>query len=216
MYDFVLNWNQRKILKNISFLKKYGMYLAGGTALALHLGHRTSQDLDFYTKKHFNSGIVYKDFQENFKREKISDPDFAQDTLKFRLNITDLSFFRYNYPLIRSLSDWESTELASVEDIVAMKIEAIIERGTKRDFVDIYYLMKKCGLKQLLNFTQKKYSEVFNEQICLIALMYFKDAEITQKDRKRLYLYENIEWRKIKEYIEKEVKQYQLEAIKKR
>jgi len=52
MEDFILNYNQKKILKNISFLKKYDFYLAGGTALALYFGHRTSQDLDFYKKKY--------------------------------------------------------------------------------------------------------------------------------------------------------------------
>ena len=215
MYDFVLNWNQRKILKNISFLKKYGMYLAGGTALALHLGHRTSQDLDFYTKKHFNSGIVYKDFQENFKREKISEPDFAQDTLKFRLNITDLSFFRYNYPLIRSLSDWESTELASVEDIVAMKIEAIITRGLKRDFIDLYFAIKKYGIKGILEFYKEKYPQAYNEYKCILALTYFEDAEKKEQGRKRIYIYSGITWPKIKKFITEEEKKYQLGLIKK-
>jgi len=199
----------------VGFLKKYGFYLAGGTALALQLGHRTSRDLDFYTPHHFRGLALTREFQKIFSKE-IQKPGLAEDTLWLKFGDTDISFFRYPYKLIRPSLSYLTVKLASPEDIAAMKIEAIIERGTKRDFVDIYYLMKKCGLKQLLNFTQKKYSEVFNEQICLIALMYFKDAEITQKDRKRLYLYENIEWRKIKEYIEKEVKQYQLEAIKKR
>ena len=53
MKDYILNWNQKRILKKVGFLKKYGFYLAGGTALALQLGHRTSRDLDFYTPHHF-------------------------------------------------------------------------------------------------------------------------------------------------------------------
>lgn len=215
MKDYILNWNQKRILKKVGFLKKYGFYLAGGTALALQLGHRTSRDLDFYTPHHFRGLALTREFQKIFSKE-IQKPGLAEDTLWLKFGDTDISFFRYPYKLIRPSLSYLTVKLASPEDIAAMKIEAIIERGTKRDFVDIYYLMKKYSLKQLLNFTQKKYPEVFNEQICLIALMYFKDAEIAQKDRKRLYLYENIEWRKIKEYIEKEVKQYQLEAIKKR
>ena len=62
MEDFVLNWNQKKILKKTSFLKEFGVYLAGGTALALYFGHRTSQDLDFYTPKHFNPNEIYRKF----------------------------------------------------------------------------------------------------------------------------------------------------------
>lgn len=215
MQDFVLNWNQRKILKNISFLKKYGIYLAGGTALALRFGHRTSQDLDFYTKKHFNSEIVYKEFQEKFKREKISEPDFAEGTLKFRLNITDLSFFRYNYLLIRPLNFWESVELASPEDIIAMKIEAIITRGLKRDFVDIYFALKKYGVKKILEFYKEKYPLAYNEYKCILALTYFEDAEKKEQGRKRIYIYSGVTWPAIKKYITEEVKKYQLDLIKK-
>ena len=96
---------------------------------------------------------------------------------------------------------------------IYFKIEAVIGRGTKRDFVDIYYLLKKYGLKQILKFTQKKYPEAFNELNCLQALMYFKDAENLQKDRKRIYLYDNLEWKNIKAGIEQEVKKYQKSII---
>ncbi len=214
MHDFVLNWNQRKILKNIRFLEKYGFYLAGGTALALHLGHRTSQDLDFYTKKHFKSKRVYQDFKKAFKKEKISEPDFAEDTLKFRLNITDLSFFRYPDPLIRPLSSWETVKLASPEDIAAMKIEALRTRGLKRDFVDIYFLIEKYGVKKILEFTQEKYPEAFNEYSCIVSLTYFEDAEKQEQGRKRIYIYSGITWPKIKKFITEEVKKYQLSLIK--
>lgn len=215
MEDFVLNWNQKKILKNISFLKNHEIYLAGGTALALHFGHRTSQDLDFYTPKHFNPRIVYRKFKEVFGREKLSEQTTAEDTLKFKLNITDLSFFRYPYPLIRPLILYQSAELASPEDIIAMKIEAIITRGLKRDFVDIYFAIKQYGVKGILNFFKEKYSEVFNEYNCITALTYFEDAEKSEQGRKRIYLYENIEWKNIKKYITEEVKKYQLNLIKK-
>jgi len=215
MKDYILNWNQKRILKRVEFLKRYGFYLAGGTALALQLGHRTSRDLDFYTPHHFKGLELTREFQKVFGKE-IRKPVLAEDTLWLKFRDTDLSFFRYPYKLIRPSFSYLTVKLASPEDIAAMKIEAIIGRGTKRDFVDIYYLIKKYSLKQLLNFTQKKYPKAFNEQNCLIALIYFKDAEAAPKDRKRLYLYENAKWRKIKEYIEKEVKQYQLEAIKKR
>lgn len=105
--------------------------------------------------------------------------------------------------------------LASAEDILAMEIEAIIERGTKRDFVDIWYGIKSFGIKQVLKFYQEKYPDVFNEWNCLNALMYFTDADAPQKDRKRLYLFENIEWKNIKTHISEEVKKYQLGLIKK-
>ena len=214
MRDFILNSNQKKILKNISFLKKYRIYLAGGTALALHFGHRTSYDLDFYTPKHFNSQTLYKNFQKIFSKEKISAADIAEDTLKFKLGITEISFFRYPYPLIKPLFVYETVNLASSEDIIAMKVEAIIGRGLKRDFVDIYYAIEKNGFKKILSFTKKKYPEAFNEYNCIKSLTYFEDAEKREQGRKRIYIYDNIEWKEIKQGIEKAVKKYQMEIIK--
>lgn len=215
MQDFILNWNQRKILKNIVFFKKYSVYLAGGTALALHFGHRTSQDLDFYTPEHFNAQVIYKQFKKVFGKEKLSDASIAKDTLKFKLNITDISLFRYPYSLIRPLISFESVRLASAEDIMAMKIEAIITRGYKRDFVDIYFAIKKYRIKGILNFFKEKYPEIFNEYNCLFALTYFEDAEQKEQGRKKIYIYSGVSWQAIKKYITEEVKKYQLSLIKK-
>lgn len=213
MNDFVLNWNEKKILKNVSLLTKYGIYLAGGTALALHFGHRTSRDLDFYTPEHFSPEKLYRDFKMAFKKEKISEIDIAEDTLKFKINITDLSFFRYPYSLICDLIPFYSVKLASPEDIMAMKIEAIVTRGLKRDFVDIYFGIKKYGVKGLLNFYKEKFPETFNEYKCLTALTYFEDAEKIEQGRKRIYLYSNVTWREIKKFISEEVKKLQLKRI---
>ncbi len=214
MKDFILNWNQKRILRKVDFLKKDGFHLAGGTALALYLGHRTSKDLDFYTEKQFNALKIIQNFKKILGK-KVKKPKRAEDTLWLDIKNTNLSFFKYPYKLIKPLTTYSAVKIASLEDIAAMKIEAIISRGTKRDFIDIYYLMKKFGLKKLLKFTQEKYREAFNEMNCLHALLYFKDAEVPQKDRKKMYLYENIDWKEIKEYIENEVKKYQISLIKK-
>ena len=178
----------------------------------MQLGHRTSKDLDFYTEKSFEGIELIKDFKENFPLE-VKEVGRAKDTVWLKIKNIDLSFFRYPYKLIRPLISYLTVDLSSPQDITAMKIEAIIGRGTKRDFVDIYYLMRKYSLKQILRFTQKKYSEAFNELNCLQALMYFKDAETLQKDRKRIYLYDNLEWKNIKAGIEQEVKKYQKSII---
>lgn len=214
MKDFVLNWNQKRILKNASFLKKYGFYLAGGTALALHFGHRTSVDLDFYTGKHFDGNKLIKEFQKIFK-EDFKEPKITKDTLWLKIRNTDLSFFRYPYPLIRPLVPYQAINLASPEDIIAMKIEAIITRGEKRDFVDIYFALQKYGVKGILNFFKEKYPQAFNEYNCILALTYFEDAEKSEQGRKRIYIYSGISWSKIKKYITEEVKKYQLGLIKK-
>lgn len=214
MEDFVLNWNQKKFLKNVPFLKKYGFYLAGGTALALHFSHRTSLDLDFYTEKHFDTLKLIGEFQRVFEKD-LKEPKRAQDTLWLKIKNTDLSFFRYPYPLIRPLASYETVKLASSDDIIAMKIEAVITRGKKRDFVDIYFAIKKYGLKRILEFFKEKYPQAFNEYVSLTALTYFEDAEKSEQGRKRVYIYSGITWQAIKKYIIEEVKKYQLSLIKK-
>ncbi|MBU3922861.1 nucleotidyl transferase AbiEii/AbiGii toxin family protein, partial [Patescibacteria group bacterium] len=141
MKDEILNQNQKKIIKKMEFLKN-NFYLAGGTALALQLGHRTSKDFDFYSKKDFDSKKLYLDFKKEFSKD-ISEPIYSENTLEFKIGITDISFFKYPYNLIGPFDNYKLLLLANIKDIAAMKVEAIIGRGTKRDFIDIYFLIKK-------------------------------------------------------------------------
>lgn len=212
MKDFVLNNNQKKIIKKLGFLKNF--YLAGGTALALQLGHRTSKDLDFYSEKEFDSKALYSKFKKNFSKD-VSKPVFSENTLQFKIGITDLSFFKYSYPLIKPFKGWNNLKLASLEDITAMKIETIVSRGAKRDFIDIYYLIKEFGLSKVLSFGQKKYSYLFNKHNALRALIYFDDAEKKQS-RARITIYDSkISWGLVKKYLVKEITGYQKEMMKK-
>ncbi|MBU2564556.1 nucleotidyl transferase AbiEii/AbiGii toxin family protein [Patescibacteria group bacterium] len=208
MKDEILNQNQKKIIKKMEFLKN-NFYLAGGTALALQLGHRTSKDFDFYSKKDFDSKKLYLDFKKEFSKD-ISEPIYSENTLEFKIGITDISFFKYPYNLIGPFDNYKLLLLANIKDIAAMKVEAIIGRGTKRDFIDIYFLIKKFSLKKILEFTKKKYPETFNEYLCLRSLLYFKDAETKQNRSKIRILNSNINWQSIKNYIIKEVKDYVL------
>lgn len=212
MKDFVLNYNQKKIARKVGFLSK-NFYLAGGTALALQIGHRTSVDFDFYSEKGFDYKKLHSKFRKIFGKE-VSKPIIAEDTLEFRIKSTNLSFFKYPYSLIRPMIKWQSLHLASLEDIAAMKIEAIIGRGTKRDFVDIYYLIKKFGIKKVLDFTEEKYKELFNQYIVLRSLIYFVDAEKKGRGRIRINFFDDrTDWKPIKKYLVEEVKNYQKSII---
>lgn len=212
MKDFILAQNQKSILKKIEFLSKYCFYLAGGTALALQLGHRTSKDFDFFTLKKFDSLILIREFRKIFGKE-VKNPRRDKDSLWLNIKNIDVSFLKYPYKLICPTTSYLTINLARPEDIAAMKLEVIVGRGTKRDFIDIYYLMEKYGLKQILEFTRQKYSPPFNEMNYLYALTYFNDAEAIQKDRKRIYLYKELQWKDVKKYIETEVKKYQKSII---
>jgi len=215
MHLEVLNRRQKKIISKLGFLKKYGFYLGGGTALALQLGHRTSQDLDFYTSKHFNSRIFLKDIEKNFK-EKSKEYSLAKDTLFIKILDVDISFFYYEYPLIKPLIKMNSLNLASPEDIGGMKILSIIQRATKRDYIDIYFLLKEFSLESLLNFAKQKYPQL-NLYMAVRALQYYKDINLEKEKRRgRIYIFSGTTWPSIKKFITEEIKKYQLGLIKRK
>ena len=210
LYLSILNKQQAVLLKKLKFLEKYSFYLAGGTALSLQIGHRTSLDFDFYTKESFDSLKLQRLFEKKFKEVVLLQK--AEETLIVKINEVAVSFFQYPYPLISPLFEYRGfPPLASKEDIAAMKIIAISDRGGRRDFIDIYFLLKEFSLEQIINFTKKKYPN-FNIYVGLRGLAYFGDAEKPQK--RKLYLFHNVSWNGIKKFLISEVKKYQKECLK--
>jgi len=201
MFLSVLDKGRINLLKKLEFLEKYGFYLAGGTALALQIRHRISLDFDFYTEKKFDSTKLREEFDKRFRG--VQEIYIAEDTLGLTVNDIGISFFKYQYPLIRLLQRVESLFIASKEDIAAMKIIAISQRGTRRDFMDIYFLIKEFGLKKIIEFTKEKYP-MFNIYVGLQGLVYFKDAD-ENLENERLKLLKDVKWKEVKTYILKEV-----------
>lgn len=192
----ILSEEQKKILKLLDFTEKLNFYLAGGTGLALYLGHRTSIDFDFYTEKKF------EDLSRYFKEGEIVMN--SEDTFEIILKNIHISFFYYPYSLIRKPFKLENILVASIEDISAMKIVAIVQRGNYRDFVDIYFLIRKFGLKKLIEWTQEKYPG-YSKFLILKGLLYFEDADRTAKENeKRIKIFENVKWNQVKKVIRKE------------
>jgi len=210
MYLSVLSRKQRELLKKLGFLKKYGFYLAGGTALTLQIKHRTSLDLDFYTEKKFDNRKLHELLER--KLEKVILLGKAEDTLIVKIDEVVVSFFRYPYHLISPLIEVENfPPMASKEDIAAMKVIAISDRGIKRDFIDVYFLLKEFSLKEIFDFIKKKYPN-FNIYVGLRGLTYFVDAE--KKQKRRLYLTHFVSWSKIKKFLIAKVREYQKEWLK--
>jgi len=209
MFLSILSRKQIKLLEQLGFLKKYGFYLAGGTALALQIGHRTSLDFDFYTKKSFDSKKLQYLLEKEFEKTILLQKD--EDTLIVKINDVIVSFFKYTYPLIFPfIKQGKFPPIASKKDIAAMKIIAVSDRGTKRDFIDIYFLLQDLSLKRIMSFVKKKYPN-FNIYVALRGLTYFVDADRTQA--RRLYLFYNISWNTIKKSLINEVKKYQKEDL---
>ena len=195
MHLEIIDPKRKKLLSKLGFLNKLGFYMAGGTALALQIGHRTSLDFDFYTEKKFDQEKLYQKLVENFREAVLLQK--AEGTLIVKIDGVAASFFWYSYPLIYKALKIAGVGLASKQDIAAMKIIAISDRGTRRDFVDLYFLMKEFSLKEIFNFVKRKYPG-FNIYVALRGLTYFADAE--KKQQRRLYLFRPVSWLGIKKF----------------
>ncbi|OGD94887.1 hypothetical protein A3F02_03660 [Candidatus Curtissbacteria bacterium RIFCSPHIGHO2_12_FULL_38_9b] len=212
-YPDILNKKQVKVFAKLKFLEKLGFYMAGGTALALQINHRTSLDFDFYNPKHFSSPDLYEKIENTFKNQAVKISQ-KKDTVFCKVYDVDLSFFWYQYRLIEKPVLYQGILLASLEDIAAMKLVAVSHRPAKRDYIDIFYLLKKFTLKDLFSFANKKYP-TFNSYYSQRALTYFEDIE-DNNQRLIKVLDPDFSWQKTKDHIFTEVKKYQLSILKKR
>lgn len=194
MHEKTLTENTKRVLKTLSstdFINNF--YLAGGTALALFLGHRRSVDLDWFAQD-FTYNPEFRKRLAGLGQLQVSNE--GEKTFNGSLNGVKISFFEYPYPLISSKEYYEdNVYLAGKPDIAAMKLDAVASRGTYKDFVDIYFLLEEYSLGQLLKFFKDKFSDVdYNEAHLLKSLTYFEDTE----DSKYPELIEQVDWKKIR------------------
>jgi predicted nucleotidyltransferase component of viral defense system len=154
-------------------------YLAGGTALALRLGHRISQDLDLFAYIEMLDDVMRHQILDALQREHTV--VLLQDSvLGLVLTVDDLpvSLFSYNYPLLDPVAEVEGLRIAGLTDIGLMKLDAVAGRGTRKDFYDLYFIAAQIGLEALFARSEEKYafSRGFGMRV-LTALADFDIAE---------------------------------------
>jgi hypothetical protein len=150
-------------------------YLAGGTGLALHVGHRQSEDLDFFSEQPFDEDALLSSLGALKDLALIAK---ARQTLHVHISGTKVSFLGYSYPLLLPFESFRGLAVADVQDIACMKLSALASRGTRRDFVDLYVIAQQQGLAALLRQFEKKFSRVrYNKVHILKSLVFFADAE---------------------------------------
>ena len=156
-------------------------YLAGGTGLALHVGHRFSVDLDFFSPA---SDAVGPEVRAVL-REALDDPTLSishdkDGTFAAMWRGVGVSFFRLHlYPLVQQPVLVKGVQVATVAEIGAMKLAAIIDRGTRKDLVDLYYILQQVPIEHLFEVAAVKYARVRTFAISATrALAYFDDAEV--------------------------------------
>lgn len=183
----------------LPFIKDF--YLAGGTGLALHLGHRFSVDLVFFSP---DDAAVGPD-QRDALRMLLDDPSLTitydkDGTFVATWRGVGLSFFRLPlYPLVQMPYLLEGVPVATIPEIGAMKLAAIIDRGTRKDMVDLFCLLQIVTLETIFEVAAVKYSRVRSFPVSAMrALAYFADADAFPMPR----MLDRTPWSKMKKFLE--------------
>ncbi|MCF6184118.1 MAG: nucleotidyl transferase AbiEii/AbiGii toxin family protein [Bacteroidales bacterium] len=177
--------------------------LAGGTSLALQIGHRKSIDLDLFSQNNFDSNYLLEYLEENY--------NFAVDytsknTLKGSIKNIKIDLISHKYNLVKPFVKTENIILYSVEDIAAMKLNAISGNGTRsKDFIDIYFILKRFSVAEILEFYKKKY-KLRNSLHVIKSLNYFND--IDTQDWPEMLLEKQISIEQVKQNIEIHIKNF--------
>ncbi|MBI5567989.1 MAG: nucleotidyl transferase AbiEii/AbiGii toxin family protein [Chloroflexi bacterium] len=174
-------------------------YLAGGTALAMQIGHRVSDDLDFYSAVNplgeVERAVLIGQLQHLpsvvIKRE-------SAEQLYTNIMGVEASFIFQHHPLLFPTVEVNGLRLAQPTDIGLMKLSAIKDRGTRRDFIDLYCLNDIAPFEKLFQLLPQKYFDRPDFTVHLAyALLYFKDAEA---DTRELRTLKRISWAAVKKY----------------
>jgi hypothetical protein len=177
LHPEALTAEQRAVLAASAKLsRKWGAYLAGGSALALQLGHRRSVDFDWFTKKTIEPDALVEDISSMGLPVEITQN--AEGTFLGKIASVQYSVFRYRYDLVGPPVEFDGCALASLSDIAAMKMTAIVQRMTKRDYVDLHAILvgAHVPLADVLATMDRKFPGI-DRKTALRALNYFKDVE---------------------------------------
>ena len=173
----ILTETQSSVLRIVGpAARRAGFYLAGGTALALRFGHRRSEDFDWFTSVLPRPDMLLANLQK--QSVPIEKTQVQEGTVIGWVNAVKVSFFEYRYPLLDPFDRWNDydTDIASVRDLGEMKLLAIAQRGSRKDFVDVYELLQNgVTLSSMLEDFREKFKT--DSVSALRGLTYFDDAE---------------------------------------
>ncbi len=204
-----LSWLiQRESLRRTAFVSRLGWrsrqssspYLAGGTGLALQIGHRVSVDFDWFSGTHPLMGADRIRLLAALRASVPAGEDVSvvreeDGTLAVRVAGVDVSFFTYPYPVLAPPSVLLGLPLASLADIAAMKLSAIIGRGSRKDFIDLNALLHEHPLDVWLNAADRKFTQVSDFRVAALrALVYFDDADAEAPSR----MLTAVDWTRLK------------------
>lgn len=179
--------------------------LVGGTALALLCGHRKSIDIDLFGKIDLTHQDVFR-IQKEYS-DKVEVLTSQRNIHISIVNGIKVDVVNYDYVWLGPCISEMDIRLASPEDIAAMKVNAIVGRGSKKDFIDLHLLLTMFTLEEIMGFYKAKY-EQDSEFAALKSMLYFADAEQQAAPE----MLQSFDWEQAKYKIRNEVERYMKEA----
>lgn len=181
--------------------------LAGGTSLALQIGHRKSIDVDLFAFEDVDMIETSLFLEDDFKNIAIRRTSGV--FIFCNINGVKCDFVKHaNNKMIKPFFIQEGIRMFSIEDIAAMKLNAICGRGSKKDFYDIYSLLELFSLKELLNFYDYKF-QTDNSWMALRSMQYFEDADMEVEPE---LVKQFPSWSNIKKYLVKTVNNFRFDT----
>lgn len=172
-------------------------FLVGGTALALQIGHRVSIDIDLFTTKDFDENGMLTKLEKHYNFNQTYQD---KNTLKGEIDGIKVDMISHAYPLIKPLVVNEDIRMASLNDIAAMKLNAITGNGTRiKDFIDVAYLSSTLTFSEMVNAYEAKYA-LRNAVMTLKAVNFYDDIDLQEKVH---VLDKNYKWERVKTRLNK-------------
>lgn len=196
MHKEILNQNQVELLNLIADFKRE-FYLVGGTAIALHIGHRRSIDFDLFKSKSIHSSKIIA----KIKSQNIHYIITRNVSEQLNLIISDVkfTFFEYPYPIEPKIKFENYIKLPTLIDLAAMKAFALGRRSKWKDYVDLYFIIKNdYTIKEICVRAVSIFEQQFSEKLFRAQLTYFKDIDYTEAVE---YLVEPIDEEEIKNFL---------------
>lgn len=190
-----------KQLQSLSILSE--MRLVGGTSLALQIGHRKSIDIDLFG----NLSAAYEILIDELKSlGEVVPLKNSKNIHSLLINNIKVDIVNYEYKWLSNKITIDNIHLATIKDIAAMKLNAIIGRGSKKDFIDLFFILKDYSLATIMGFYNKKYNDG-STFLVLKSLTYFEDADSEEMP----FMFNHIDWQTVKDTIKKALAEYVLQ-----
>ena len=181
LHTHALTTEARKLFQRLSLFKE-GFYLAGGTGLALLVGHRVSLDFDLFSDKPIKKTLL-KSVESVFEQRVVSPLVNTKNELTVMIGAVKFTFLHYPFPVLLPFGFLaQPIRILSVKEIFATKAYTIGRRGAYKDYVDLFVGLSDnlISLSELIELAARKYGDGFSDRLFLEQLLYLDDVEVIE------------------------------------